>query len=56
MHVLALSGDGSQTRIRWYVSHEEALGDVSLIDLVEIMRDGLATGSTDDLETIRGSR
>jgi DNA-binding NarL/FixJ family response regulator len=56
LHVLALSVDGSQTRVRWFAPHEEALGDVSLNDLIEVLRDTVATNGTDDLEAIRTSR
>jgi DNA-binding NarL/FixJ family response regulator len=42
LHILALSSDGSQTRVRWYAPHEQALGDVSLHDLIQVLREGLA--------------
>ena len=38
VRVLAVATDGSQVRIKWLESHEEPLGDVSLNELIAVLR------------------
>ena len=35
---LAMATDGSQVRIKWLESHEEPMGDVSLNELIAVLR------------------
>jgi DNA-binding NarL/FixJ family response regulator len=38
LRILAMATDGSQVRIKWLESHEEALGDLSLDELFAVLR------------------
>jgi DNA-binding NarL/FixJ family response regulator len=38
VRILAMATDGSQVRIKWLESHEEALDDLSLDELIAVLR------------------